>query len=131
MANANKMNSATKVKVLCRIFFANIFEPKSINGGEAKYVFCVRGIFFFHDAVYKTVHTGFGNCVFCGQALGEHLAVDGSGGKPWVLRFHMADVFLAGVIQHAAFTGIRTVFGHKPVEAGFEIGAVPAFNGSR
>ena len=37
MANANKMNSATKVKVLCRISFANIFEPKSINGGEAKY----------------------------------------------------------------------------------------------
>jgi len=37
MANANKMNSATKVKVLCRISFANIFEPKSINGSEAKY----------------------------------------------------------------------------------------------
>lgn len=38
MANTSKNNSsATKVKMLCRISFANIFEPKSINGGDAKY----------------------------------------------------------------------------------------------
>ena len=29
--------SATKVVIPCRISFANIFEPKSINGSEAKY----------------------------------------------------------------------------------------------
>ena len=34
---ANKNASATKVNVPCRISFANIFEPKSINGGEEKY----------------------------------------------------------------------------------------------
>ena len=34
---ANKTMSATKVVIPCRISFANIFEPKSINGGEAKY----------------------------------------------------------------------------------------------
>ena len=34
---ANKISSATKVVIPCRISFANIFEPKSINGGEAKY----------------------------------------------------------------------------------------------
>lgn len=33
----NNQNSATKVIVPCRISFANIWEPKSINGGEAKY----------------------------------------------------------------------------------------------
>ena len=32
---ANKISSATKVVIPCRISFANIFEPKSINGGEA------------------------------------------------------------------------------------------------
>lgn len=30
-------NSATKVRIPCRISFANIFEAKSINGGDAKY----------------------------------------------------------------------------------------------
>jgi len=34
---ANKISSATKVVIPCRISFANIFEPKSINGGEALY----------------------------------------------------------------------------------------------
>lgn len=37
MATANKTMSATKVVIPCRISFAAIFEPKSINGGEAKY----------------------------------------------------------------------------------------------
>lgn len=37
MATANKTMSATKVVIPCRISFANIFEPKSINGGDAKY----------------------------------------------------------------------------------------------
>ena len=37
MATANKTMSATKVVIPCRISFANIFEPKSINGSEAKY----------------------------------------------------------------------------------------------
>lgn len=32
---ANKISSATKVVIPCRISFANIFEPKSINGGDA------------------------------------------------------------------------------------------------
>ena len=36
MAN-NKNQSATKVVVPCRISFANIWEPKAINGGEEKY----------------------------------------------------------------------------------------------
>ena len=34
---ANKTTSATKVVIPCRISFANIWEPKSINGGEEKY----------------------------------------------------------------------------------------------
>ena len=34
--------SETKVKILCRISFANIWEPKSINGSEEKYsVSCI------------------------------------------------------------------------------------------
>ena len=37
MANNNKNQSATKVVVPCRISFANIWEPKAINGGEEKY----------------------------------------------------------------------------------------------
>ena len=37
MATANKTMSATKVVIPCRISFAAIFEPKSINGSEAKY----------------------------------------------------------------------------------------------
>ena len=37
MATANKTMSATKVVIPCRISFANIFEPKSVNGSEAKY----------------------------------------------------------------------------------------------
>lgn len=32
---ANKISSVTKVVIPCRISFANIFEAKSINGGEA------------------------------------------------------------------------------------------------
>ena len=34
---ANKTKSPTKVVVPCRISFANIWEPKSINGSEEKY----------------------------------------------------------------------------------------------
>ena len=34
---ANKISSVTKVVIPCRISFANIFEAKSINGGEAKF----------------------------------------------------------------------------------------------
>ncbi len=34
---ANKTASLTKVIIPCRISFANIWEPKSINGGEEKY----------------------------------------------------------------------------------------------
>ena len=38
----NKNNSATKVVIPCRISFANIWEPKSINGSEEKYsVSCI------------------------------------------------------------------------------------------
>ena len=38
----NKNKSATKVVVPCRISFANIWEPKSINGSEEKYsVSCI------------------------------------------------------------------------------------------
>lgn len=38
MATTSKSNnSATKVRIPCRISFANIFEAKSINGGDAKY----------------------------------------------------------------------------------------------
>ena len=33
---AKKITSATKLVIPCRISFANIFEPKSINGSEAK-----------------------------------------------------------------------------------------------
>ena len=34
---ANKNHSVTKVIIPCRISYANIWESKSINGGEAKY----------------------------------------------------------------------------------------------
>ena len=34
---SNKISSTIKVVIPCRISFANIFEAKSINGGEAKY----------------------------------------------------------------------------------------------
>ena len=38
MANNNTANtSSTKVIVPCRISFANIWEPKSINGSDEKY----------------------------------------------------------------------------------------------
>ena len=38
MATTSKTNtSATKVVIPCRISFANIFEAKSINGGDAKF----------------------------------------------------------------------------------------------
>ena len=41
MAN-NKLTSPTKVVIPCRISFANIWEPKSINGSEEKYsVSCI------------------------------------------------------------------------------------------
>ena len=41
MAN-NQNQSATKVVIPCRISFANIWEPKSINGSEEKYsVSCI------------------------------------------------------------------------------------------
>ena len=36
MANQKKFN-ATKLVIPCRISFANIWEPKAINGGEEKY----------------------------------------------------------------------------------------------
>ena len=39
-----KKFAATKVLVPCRISFANLFEPRSINGGDAKYsVSCLIG----------------------------------------------------------------------------------------
>ena len=43
MANTNQKNfGPTKMVLPCRISFANIWEPKSINGGEEKYsVSCV------------------------------------------------------------------------------------------
>ena len=38
----NATNNPTKVKISCRISYANIWEPKSINGSEAKYsVSCI------------------------------------------------------------------------------------------
>lgn len=42
MPNATKNTPVTKVIIPCRISFANIFEPKAINGGDEKYsVSCV------------------------------------------------------------------------------------------
>lgn len=42
MANNQNNNQATKVIIPCRISFANIWEPKSINGSEEKYsVSCI------------------------------------------------------------------------------------------
>ena len=39
---ANKSVSLTKVVIPCRLSFANIWEPKSINGGDEKYsVSCI------------------------------------------------------------------------------------------
>ena len=39
---ANKTVSLTKVVIPCRLSFANIWEPKSINGGDEKYsVSCI------------------------------------------------------------------------------------------
>ena len=37
MANTNNTAPATKVVVPCRISFANIWEARSINGGDEKY----------------------------------------------------------------------------------------------
>ncbi len=59
MANSNKKsNPATKVIVPCRLSFANIWTPKSINGGEEKYsVSCVipkedkKTLFKIHNAI--------------------------------------------------------------------------------
>ena len=40
--STTKNLSITKVIIPCRISFANIWEPKAINGGDVKYfVFCV------------------------------------------------------------------------------------------
>ena len=42
MIMANKTMSPTKVVIPCRLSFANIWEPKSINGSEEKYsVSCI------------------------------------------------------------------------------------------
>lgn len=42
MANVTRNTPVTKVIIPCRISFANIFEPKGINGGDEKYsVSCV------------------------------------------------------------------------------------------
>lgn len=42
MPNVTKNTPVTKVIIPCRISFANIFEPKAINGGDEKYsVSCV------------------------------------------------------------------------------------------
>ena len=43
MANTNQKNfGPTKMVIPCRISFANIWEPRSINGSEEKYsVSCV------------------------------------------------------------------------------------------
>ena len=42
MANVTQNTPVTKVIIPCRISFANIFEPKAINGGDEKYsVSCV------------------------------------------------------------------------------------------
>lgn len=42
MADNQNNNQATKVIIPCRISFANIWEPKSINGSEEKYsVSCI------------------------------------------------------------------------------------------
>lgn len=42
MANVTRNTPVTKVIIPCRISFANIFEPKAINGGDEKYsVSCV------------------------------------------------------------------------------------------
>ena len=39
---ANKSVSLTKVVIPCRLSFANIWEPKSINGGDEKFsVSCI------------------------------------------------------------------------------------------
>ena len=37
---SNNTNILTKVVVLCRLSYANIWEPKSINGSEPKYSVC-------------------------------------------------------------------------------------------
>ena len=37
MTNKNDQKNPTKVRIPCRLSFANLFEPKSINGSEPKY----------------------------------------------------------------------------------------------
>lgn len=49
---ANKISSATKVVIPCRISFANIFEAKSINGGEAKFSVSCLIDHTFYPVVY-------------------------------------------------------------------------------
>lgn len=65
MATANNRHSATKVIIPCRISFANIWEPKSINGSEEKYsVSCIipktdkKTLLNIHNAVEAAKEDG-------------------------------------------------------------------------
>lgn len=65
MANTANKQSATKVVIPCRISFANIWEPKSINGGEEKYsVSCIipktdeKTLSAIHDAIEAAKEAG-------------------------------------------------------------------------
>ena len=67
MANNNKNQSPTKVVVPCRISFANIWEPKSINGSDEKYsVSCLipksdkKTLTKIHNAIEAAKETGKG-----------------------------------------------------------------------
>ena len=68
MAN-NNQNPATKVLVPCRISFANIWEPKSINGSKPKYsVSCIvpksdkKTLAAIHKAVELAKEAGKSKC---------------------------------------------------------------------
>ena len=58
----NKAVSLTKAVIPCRLSYANIWEPRSINGGETKYsVSCIipkndkATLQKIHDAIEKAV----------------------------------------------------------------------------
>ena len=62
---AKKIISATKLVIPCRISFANIFEPKSINGSEAKY--SVSCLIPKDDNVVTVVNEE--SCIACGDCV--------------------------------------------------------------
>ena len=77
---AKKITSATKLVIPCRISFANIFEPKSINGSEAKYSVSICIHDFIHQLIIIFFAGGHG-CYIAGQCNGGIVVITLSNGS--------------------------------------------------